>query len=163
MTLKGFAVIILVLLSNNIVKGDGFDEVQEWRRRTGLPLFKEDPKMTKFAKMKASFRAERNLQNSHTGPKPQAGWVEGTGEAKPMWGWLTCAIEDDYTHAGAGLVVGSNGVRYMVFVGRGGTGRPLISSHNIPTYDTSYLTKNPEKVKSPVVIKQRCPKCGRYH
>ena len=145
--LKMVSLLVLSSLFTSTIRADGFDEVQEWRRRTRLPLFKEDPKMTQFALKKARYRAERDLQNNHKGPRPPKGWKEGTGEAKPFWGWLTCEMECDFQFVGAGMCVGKNGLRYMVFVGRGGSGRPLISRHNIPTYDTSYLTPNPPKVK----------------
>lgn len=147
MDLKGLLTIFILCIPQ-LAMADGFDEVQEWRRRTRLPLFKEDPKMTEFCRKKAKYRAERNLQNNHKGPKPPKGWHEGTGEAKKMWGWLTCEQECDWDYVGAALYVNKRtGLRYMVFVGRGGTGRPLISRHNIPTYDTSYLTPNPPTVE----------------
>ena len=77
------------------------DEINEWRRRSGLRPFIEDPAMTRFAQMKAKYRAAKNLRNGHQGPQAPAGWREGTGEASSSWGWLTCESESDFTYAGA--------------------------------------------------------------
>jgi len=128
------------------VYGDAMDEVNEWRRRSGLRPFVEDPQMTKFARMKAEYRAMRNLRNGHQGPKAPGNWREGTGEAKPVWGWLTCETESDFKYAGAAMCVGRDGTRYMVLVCRGGSGRALISRNNAPVHNTSHLTPNPPRV-----------------
>jgi len=125
---------------------DGLDEVNEWRRRCGLRPFVEDPEMTRFAKMKARYRAERNLRDGHQGPKPPMHWHEGTGEATPQWGWLTCEMESDYRYAGAGVCVGADGTRYMVLVCRGGSGRALVSRNNSPVHNTAHLTPHPDRV-----------------
>ncbi len=130
----------------SIAYGDGFDEINEWRKRCGLKPFIEDPKMTEFAAKKARYRAERNLRDGHQGPKPPAGWHEGTGEAKPFWGWLTCESESDFRYAGAAMCVGSDGTRYMVLVCREGTGRALISRNNAPVHNTSFMTPDPPRV-----------------
>ena len=149
------------------VQADGMAEVNEWRRRTGLPPFIEDPKMTEFAKAKARYRAERDLQNGHQGPKPPSNWHEGTGEATASWGWLTCEMESEFKYAGAGICVGPNGTRYMVLVCRDGSGRALVSRNNSPVHNTSHLSPNPPRVDKKIVAKSSrpkpCPKCGRYH
>ena len=167
--------------------GDGMDEVNEWRRRSGLPAFIEDPAMTQFAMMKARYRAERHLRDGHQGPAAPAGWHEGTGEAQPVWGWLTCEMESDFQYAGAAMCVGSDGTRYMVLVCRSGTGRALIGRQGAPVHKTSHLTPNPPRVgvpvsnsASPVVTAKvaittastpfpavsqakPCPQCGKIH
>ena len=57
--------------------GDGMDEVNEWRRRSGMRPFVEDPAMTKFAKMKAEYRAARRCATDIKGPSlPQVGMKE---------------------------------------------------------------------------------------
>ncbi|MEM8671591.1 MAG: CAP domain-containing protein [Planctomycetota bacterium] len=131
-------------------QADGMDEVNEWRRRTGLPPFIEDPKMTEFAKAKARYRAERGLQNGHQGPKAPSGWHEGTGEATASWGWLTCEMESQFKYAGAGMCVAPDGTRYMVLVCRGGSGRALVPRNNAPVHNTSYLTPKPPRVTKTV-------------
>ncbi len=142
-----FSLILIVLMwIPSVVRADAMDEVNEWRRRSGLPQFVEDPQMTKFAEMKARYRAERNLRNGHQGPTAPAGWHEGTGEATPTWGWLTCEMESDFKYAGAAMCVGRDGTRFMVLVCRGGTGRALLPRQNAPVHDTSYLTPNPPRV-----------------
>ena len=128
---------------------DGMDEVNEWRRRSGLPPFIEDPAMTQFAAMKARYRAERNLRDGHQGPSAPAGWHEGTGEAQPMWGWLTCEMESDFRYAGAAMCVGPDGTRFMVLVCRQGSGRALIGRSAAPVHRTAHLTPNPPRVGQP--------------
>ena len=142
-----FLIVVAVLLSAAVnVHADGMDEVNEWRRRSGLPPFIEDPAMTKFAELKARFRAERNLRDGHHGPQPAAGWHEGTGEATATWGWLTCESESDFKYAGAALCVGRDGTRFMVLVCRDGSGRALRPRHNAPVHSTAHLTPNPARV-----------------
>lgn len=149
------------------VLADGMDEINEWRRRSGLRPFIEDPKMTEFARAKARFRAERGLQNGHQGPKPPRNWHEGTGEATSTWGWLTCESESDFKYAGAGICVAADGTRYMVLVCRDGSGRALLPRNNSPVHDTSYLTPKPPRVGSKRTTKTKQPnpdsKRRRYH
>ena len=161
MRLAALATIIVTLVAT--VNADGMAEVNEWRRRSGLPPFVEDPRMTEFAKMKARYRAERNLRDGHQGPKAPAGWHEGTGEATSSWGWLTCEMESDFKYAGAGLCVGRDGTRYMVLVCRGGSGRALVPRQNSPVHNTSHLTPNPPRVGAIAATPQPCPRCGKYH
>ena len=136
----------VVAVTCTSVMGGAMDEVNEWRKRCGLKPFVEDPEMTKFAVMKARYRAERNLRDGHQGPQPKAGWHEGTGEALPMWGWLTCEMESDFKYAGAGMCVGNDGTRYMVLVCRSGSGRALVRRNYAPVHNTSYLTPNPPRL-----------------
>lgn len=163
--------------------GDAMDEVNEWRRRSGLRPFIEDPAMTQFAQQKARYRAANHLRNGHQGPRPPAGWHEGTGEATANWGWLTCEMESDYTYAGAGVCVGRDGTRYMVLVCRDGSGRALLPRQGAPVHSTSHLTPHPPTVDRPaspaatvvgssaplrtavkkVAATFRCPKCGKMH
>ena len=160
---------VMCVLSIGTAFADGMAEVNEWRRRSGLPPFIEDPQMTAFATSKARYRAERGLQNGHQGPKPPAGWHEGTGEATASWGWLTCEMESQFKYAGAGICVGADGKRYMVLVCRDGSGRALVSRNNSPVHNTSHLTPNPPRVGSDpssvqvVKTKTYCPSCGKYH
>lgn len=142
-----FAIFALVVLSAAICRAEPLAEVNEWRRRVGLPQFTKDPEMMRFAQTKAECRARRGLKNGHDGPQPPGGWREGTGEAAAHWGWLTCVMEEDAVHAGAGIAIGHDGERYMVLVVRGGSGRALISRQNIPIHDTSAMTPNPVDVR----------------
>ena len=140
------SLIISCALFQSIIYADAWDEVCEWRRRAGLPQMKEDPALTKFAMMKARYRAERGLKDGHQGPKCPKGCTEGTGEAKPSWGILTCLLETDAQTGGAGLCIGRDGERYMVLVVRGHT-KHLINPNKIPVFNTSYLTPNPPSIK----------------
>jgi len=124
-----------------------WSEFCEWRRLVGLPQIEHDQEMTNFAQRKANWRAYRESPDGHDGPDPEPGWREGTAAAKPVWGWLTCAQEEDADFGGAGMCVAKNGDRYMVLVLRGGTGEALIPRQNIPIHDTSYLTPNPVRIE----------------
>lgn len=174
--MKCIGMMLVVMLVSPSALADGMDEVNEWRRRTGLRRFIEDPAMTRFAEMKARYRARHNLRDGHQGPKPPSGWHEGTGESQSSWGWLTCESESDYRYAGAALCVGVDGTRFMVLVCRDGSGRALVSRNRAPVHNTSPLTPNPPRVdavakvsvspmSSPVraAKRVRCPQCGRYH
>ena len=147
--MRNVLLVIALVFSTGTAFGDGMDEVNEWRRRSGLPVFIEDPAMTQFAAMKARYRAERNLRDGHRGPSAPAGWHEGTGEAQPMWGWLTCEMESDFKYAGAAMCVGVDGTRFMVLVCRGGSGRALIGRQGAPVHKTAYLTPNPPQAGAP--------------
>ena len=160
--------IALFLFSNlaiSIAQGAAFDEVNAWRRAAGLPVLIEDPQMTRFAQMKAEYRAQRGLKNGHQGPSNPSGWTEGCGEATSRWGWLTCATECDFRYGGAGVAIGADGERYMVFVGRGGSGRALLNPNQYPIIQTAHLTPNPKSSTSiaPMVSQKVCPDCGRIH
>lgn len=120
------------------------EEVNHWRRANGLPEFIEDAVLTQFCQHKAEYRALNGLRNGHDGPKPPGGCVEGTGEASHEWGWLTCAMEDSGTHAGAGMCIGWDDERYMVLVVRP-PGRRLLS--HVTPIDTSHLSPNPPSVR----------------
>ena len=152
--MKFLGMVACSLLVASTALGGGIDEVNEWRRRSGLPPFIEDPAMTRFAEEKAAYRARYNLQNGHQGPKPPAGWHEGTGEATADWGWLTCESESDFRYAGAAVCLGRDGTRFMVLVCRGGSGRALLPRNRTPVHNTSYLTPNPTTVFSSSTVGQ---------
>jgi hypothetical protein len=130
----------LVMTCATMASGRGLDEVNFWRSRNGLRPLREDPLLTRFAQRKAVYRAARMLKNGHQGEACPADCREGTGEAQPQWGWLTCVMEEDATHGGAGVAIGEDGERYMVLVVRGGSGsaprgrnvRPLATAHLTP-------------------------------
>lgn len=156
---------VYVLTFAAIAHGGAFEEVSAWRRAAGLPQLIEDPAMTEFAQRKAEYRAARGLKNGHQGPSVPAGWTEGCGEATALWGWLTCATECDFRYGGAGVATGVDGERYMVFTGRGGSGRALIDPQRYPIINTSHLTPNPIRVGSLRQASNQapCPNCGRIH
>lgn len=128
------------------VQGAGLEEVNFWRVRQGLRPLKEDPLLTRFAQRKAEYRAARLLKNGHQGPACPGGCREGTGEARAEWGWLTCVMEEDATHAGAGVAIGEDNERYMVLVVRGGSGGAP-RGRNVQPLSTSHLTPNAPLVR----------------
>ena len=114
--------LFLVLICASSASATAMKEVNHWRTQNGLQPFKEVPWMTKFAQRKAEWRAARLVQNGHQGPPCPAGCREGTGEATPAWGWLTCCQEETGKWAGAGVAIGADGQRYMVLVIHGTQG-----------------------------------------
>jgi hypothetical protein len=131
---------MLVLLVSSTASASALEEVNLWRSKNGLPAFEEDKKLTAAAQHKAEYRAARLLKDGHQGPSCPAGCREGTGEARPEWGWLTCVMEESGTHAGAGVAIGADGQRYMVLIVRGTRGsapkgravRPIRTAHLTP-------------------------------
>lgn len=165
-----YLLVALLAVLPSLAIADGNAELAEWRRRVGLPRFTVDANLTRFAQMKAEYRAKRGLKDGHQGPRNPPGTREGCGEASAHWGLLVCSMEEDFTHAGVGIAIGGDGERYMVAVFRGGSGRALIPRQNIPIHNTSYLTPNPPRmgwaVSRSVRPPQRrgvCAKCGRVH
>lgn len=113
---------LIVSLTAPCAMGSAMDEVNRWREENGLQPLKELEWMTEFAQQKAEWRAARLAQNGHQGPPCPAGCREGTGEATPQWGWLTCCQEETGSYAGAGVAIGADGQRYMVLVMQGTRG-----------------------------------------
>jgi hypothetical protein len=132
--------VMIVLLLSSAAQASALEELNFWRTRNGLPAFQEDKTLTAAAQHKAEYRAARLLKDGHDGPTCPAGCREGTGEARPEWGWLTCVMEESGTHAGAGVAIGADGERYMVLLVRGTQGhassgrqvRPLRTAHLTP-------------------------------
>lgn len=126
-------------------------ELNFWRESNGLPILVEEPDYTEFAQMKAEWRAERLLKDGHDGPQHPEGTREGTGEATPDWGWLTCCQEETAERAGAGIAIGRDGLRYMVLVMRGGGDAPKGRAIGGPgsrlrIIDTSHMTPDAPRV-----------------
>ena len=150
-------------------QGAALDEVNLWRSQNGLVKLQEDPELTEFAQRKAEYRAARLLQNGHHGPPCPAGCTEGTGEATPDWGWLTCVQDSRSARVGgAGVAIGADGQRYMVLLLRG-TNHQCDFGNNLKPIGTAHLTPD-----APVIPTLRrdmrqtgqppiCPQCGRRH
>ena len=130
------------------MKTYGWEEFLEWRRLCNLPPVEFDQELAEFAQRKAEYRARHQLHDGHDGPPAKTGWREGTGEAKPTWGFLCCCIEEDMAFAGTGLALDGTGERYMVIAVRGGSGRALIPRNNIPIHPTAYLTPDAPVIKA---------------
>lgn len=124
------------------VHAAAIDEVNLFRTTHGLHPFKHDPQLSVFAQRKAEYRAIRLLKNGHQGPQNPPGTAEGTAEALPMWGWLSCAMEEDWEYAGAGVAIGADHERYMVLVVRNGSGAAL-KGRSLRPVSTAHLTPNP--------------------
>jgi Cysteine-rich secretory protein family len=113
---------------------DALGEVNAARSARGLPPFIFDPQLTEAAQKAASYRAANRIAG-HTQndfaflPAGSDCNKAGCGALEPSWGWGTCCTYDNYTHAGAAVVVGSDGRRYMHLFVKGGS-----SSYHAVTY-----------------------------
>ena len=137
--------LLLTLLMCSVVQAKAIDEVNYWRKKNGLRPFVEDKKLSAAAQHKAEYRAARLLKDGHQGPACPAGCREGTGEARPSWGWLTCVMEETGSHAGAGVAIGPDGERYMVLIVRGSRGNAPIG-RNVRPISTAHLTPDAPRV-----------------
>lgn len=104
---------------------DALDEVNAYRAKRGLPPFKHDPQLTIAAKRAAETRAKA-LWDGHLSndfaclPAGVTADAAGCGALEDSWGWGTCCMDDNYSHAGAAWVRGSDGRRFMhLFVRHG--------------------------------------------
>lgn len=104
---------------------DALYEVNADRIAWGLPPLIHDPMLTIAAQQCASIRA-RNLTEGHLSNEyaylPPGSWADATGcgALAPSWGWGTCCTDErQYRYAGAAVVTGRDGRRYMhLFVRR---------------------------------------------
>lgn len=102
------------------VCADALAEVNAERAKRGLPAFKADPLLAQAAyecaKIRAASHIHGHLDSDHDrlpAGVNRSAIVSGCGALEPSWGWGTCCTYDDYTHAGAALVMGNDGRRYM--------------------------------------------------
>ena len=104
---------------------DALDEVNAYRAKRGLPPFKHDAQLTIAAKRAAETRAKA-LWDGHLSndfaclPSGATADAAGCGALEDSWGWGTCCMDDNYSHAGAAWVRGSDGKRYMHLFVRNG-------------------------------------------
>lgn len=97
---------------------DALDEVNAYRAKRGLPPFKHDPQLTIAAKRAAETRAKA-LWDGHLSndfaclPTGATADAAGCGALEDSFGWGTCCMDDNYSHAGAAWVRGSDGRRFM--------------------------------------------------
>lgn len=100
---------------------DALDEVNALRAARGLRPYLRDAGLTEGARRLAAARAERRLFG-HTPndfaylPAGSSAACTGCAAYPPGYGWLSCAVYDGYTYAGAAWVMGSDGRRYMHLV-----------------------------------------------
>lgn len=101
--------------------GDGADalaEVNAKRAARGLPPYLPDPALTAGAKAAAAARAARGLFG-HTAndfaflPPGATAAAAGCAAYPDAYGWMSCAVYDRYTYAGAAWVRGADGRRFM--------------------------------------------------
>jgi len=97
---------------------DALDEVNAYRAKRGLPPFQRDELLTQAAQKAASIRASKLIAghlNSDFDCLPPGAQADaaGCGALEDSWGWGTCCSDENYAHAGAAWVRGSDGKRYM--------------------------------------------------
>lgn len=100
---------------------DALDEVNALRAARGLKPYIRDPQLTEGARRLASFRARHRLfghTNNDFSFVPGTARVTGCAAYPASYGWMSCAVYDSYTYAGAAWAMGSDGKRYMHLVAR---------------------------------------------
>lgn len=105
-----------------LAASDALGEVNAARAARGLRPYVLDPLLTRAAEAAASFRAAHRI-HGHTRndfaylPPGSSASAAGCGALEPSWGWGACCTYDRYTYAGAAVVYGADGRRYMhIFV-----------------------------------------------
>lgn len=95
---------------------DALDEVNAKRASRGLRPYIRDANLTEGARRLAAARAGGlvfgHLQNDFA-YIPGSAACTGCAAYPPSYGWMSCAVYDNYTYAGAAWVMGRDGKRYM--------------------------------------------------
>jgi hypothetical protein len=104
---------------NRFTKQDALDEVNAKRSRAGLKPFVRDDGLTKAAAACAAIRAENGIRGHLPSdfaylPSGASADAAGCGALDPSWEWQSCCDDEDYTYAGAAVVIGADGKRYML-------------------------------------------------
>jgi hypothetical protein len=97
---------------------DALAEVNAARARRGLRPFQHDPMLTVAAQACAERRAASRISGHLPSdfaylPSGTSARAAGCGALNSSWGWATCCTYENYTYAGAAVVMGSDGRRYM--------------------------------------------------
>lgn len=103
--------------------GSTLTEVNQARwKRKHLQPFREDEQLTAAALACAQYRAENHIAG-HTDndfaylPAGATAEAAGCGALDPSWGWQSCCMYERWRFAGAAIVMGDDGKRYMqIFV-----------------------------------------------
>lgn len=101
--------------------GDALDEVNAARARRGLRPYLRDEGLTQAAHSAATYRASRRIFGHVPGgmgdfqflPPGSVARAAGCGALDASWGWGSCCTYDSYTYAGAAVVIGADGRRFM--------------------------------------------------
>lgn len=97
---------------------DALAEVNAARALRGLPPFTHDPALEQAARTCAELRAKLLLAG-HTAndfaalPPGVTAAAAGCGALSPSWGWGSCCTYDSCRYAGAAVVTGADGRRFM--------------------------------------------------
>lgn len=103
------------------VPGDGLDEVNAKRAARGLRAFIRDEGLTQAARGAAEYRAHYQMFGHITAgagdfaflPAGVRADAAGCAAYPAHYGWLSCCINENASHAGAAWVMGTDGLRYM--------------------------------------------------
>ena len=142
---------VILLLLTATAQAEPFTEMNAQRAHLGLPPLIRDADLMRKAQKRAEWLAVRQIHSGpdyygHRGANWGPGIIEGIGSLYPDWGWCTCAMRTIGQHrAGAGMVVGTDGRRYMVLLIRGSN--LLETQIRRPLRDTSHMTPDPVRVQ----------------
>jgi len=103
---------------------NALDEVNAARAARGLAPFAKCPQLTAGAFNVAQFRAERLIKghssNDFAGLPPGASAdASGCAGNAPSWGFMACAMFENWTQAGAAKIMGRDGNLYCQLFVRG--------------------------------------------
>lgn len=110
-------VLAFLLLAGSAFGADALDEVNTARARRGLRPFIRDNGLSQAAESCAQFRAA-NLIKGHSAndfsyvPAGTTASAAGCAAWTPDWGWGACCTYENWTYAGAAVVMGRDGRRY---------------------------------------------------
>jgi hypothetical protein len=103
---------------SRVTVDDALAEVNAARAARGLPPFAHDEGLAQAARACANLRAQY-LVAGHTAndfaalPAGTTASAAGCGALEPSWGWRSCCTFDNYRYAGAAVVMGRDGRRFM--------------------------------------------------
>ena len=104
--------------ASGVYAASAMAEVNAARAARGLPPYVEDPALAAGAQACAAFRAANRIKG-HTAndfaflPPGTLASAGGSGALAPSWGWASCCTYESWTYAGAAVVMGRDGKRYM--------------------------------------------------
>jgi hypothetical protein len=116
---------------------DGLDELNAKRAARGLRPYVRDDGLTAAAHACASYRATYRIFGHAPGrmgdfaflPAGVSADSAGCAAYPPEYGWLSCCMWENASHAGAAWVMGADGRRFMhVFVRNGGPPAPAVQA-----------------------------------
>lgn len=146
------SVLVLLALTPALEAQDNaLARVNQQRAARGLPPFMEDPALTQAAQAAASYRARFRMFGHVTGgmgdfqflPPGTHADAAGCAAYPDHYGFMACAVYENYQYAGAASVPGPDGKMYHhLFVRGGGGGGPRVQRSSVSASGPGYSYSN---------------------